>query len=102
MPRDAIVFFSRVRLTCSAFSSMNSVVPQSARLQVVLCDGLPAVRQQRLEQLALIRRQDDGLIVDKERVGLPVEQEICPLEQIRPPLIALEDVSDARQQRSFR
>lgn len=32
MPRDAIVFFSRVRLTCSAFSSMNSVVPQSAQL----------------------------------------------------------------------
>ena len=56
------------------------------------------MRQQRLEQLALIRRQDDGLIVDKERVGLPVEQEIRALEQIRPPLIALEDVSDARQQ----
>ena len=56
------------------------------------------MRQQRLEQLALIRRQDDGLIVDKERVGLPVEQEVRPLEQIRPPLIALEDVSDARQQ----
>ena len=56
------------------------------------------MRQQRLEQLALIRRQDDGLVVDVERVGLPVEQEICPLEQVRPPLVALEDVSDARQQ----
>ena len=56
------------------------------------------MRQQRFKQLALIRRQDDGPVVDEERVGLPVEQEIRALEQIRPPLIALEDVSDARQQ----
>ena len=54
--------------------------------------------QQRLEQLALIRRQDDGLIVNVERVGLPVEQKVRPLEQVRPPLVALEDVSDAREQ----
>ena len=56
------------------------------------------MRQQRLEQLALIRRQNDGPVVDVERVGLPVEQEVCALEQVRPPLVALEHVSDARQQ----
>ena len=56
------------------------------------------MRQQRLEQLALIRRQDDGPVVDVERVGLPVEQKIRAFEQIRPPLLALEHVADARQQ----
>ena len=56
------------------------------------------MRQQGFEQFALIRRQDDGLVVDIERVGLPVEQKIRSLKQIRPPLVALEDVSDARQQ----
>ena len=56
------------------------------------------MRQQRFKQLALIRRQDDGPVVDKECVGLPVEQEVRPLEQIRPPLVALEHVSDTRQQ----
>ena len=55
------------------------------------------MRQQCLEQLALIRRQDEGLIVDEERVGLPVEQEVRPLEQVRPSFVALEDVSDARR-----